>query len=169
MHSPHQALFTTATIGHVDLANRVALAPMTRVSATADGLPTDRIASYYRVFAEGGFALLITEGLYIDDQTSQGYLFQPGIANAAHAAGWQRVVDGVHDRGAKFFAQLMHAGSQSQGNPHTTITWGPPPYDRKASSWPCTAVRPVRGSASDDHRADRPSPRRLRQCGAKCA
>ncbi|WP_244184944.1 NADH:flavin oxidoreductase [Mycobacterium scrofulaceum] len=125
MHSPHQALFTTATIGHVDLANRVALAPMTRVSATADGLPTDRIASYYRVFAEGGFALLITEGLYIDDQTSQGYLFQPGIANAAHAAGWQRVVDGVHDRGAKFFAQLMHAGSQSQGNPHTTITWGP--------------------------------------------
>ena len=77
---------TATTIGGVDLANRVALAPMTRVSATADGLPTARMASYYRVFAEGGFALLITEGLYIDDQTSQGQLFQPGIANAAHAA-----------------------------------------------------------------------------------
>lgn len=136
MHPPHQTLFEAATIGNVELAHRVALAPMTRVSATADGVPTDRIASYYRVFAEGGFALLITEGLYIDDQTSQGYLFQPGIANAAHAAGWQPVVDGVHNCEAKFFAQLMHAGSQSQGNPHTTITWGPSAVRPKGEQLP---------------------------------
>ena len=45
IHPPHQALFNAATISNVDLANRVALAPITRVSATADGLPTDRIAS----------------------------------------------------------------------------------------------------------------------------
>ncbi|SPM27902.1 NADH:flavin oxidoreductase [Mycobacterium terramassiliense] len=125
MRPPHETLFETTTIGGVGLAGRVALAPMTRVSATADGLPTDQMASYYRRFAEGGFALLITEGLYIDEKTSQGYLFQPGIANSAHAAAWRRIVDGVHDRGAKYFAQLMHAGSQSQGNPRTTITWGP--------------------------------------------
>lgn len=68
---------------------------------------------------------MITEGLYLDDQTSQGYLFQPGIANSAQAEAWQRVVDGVHAAGAKFFAQLMHAGSQSQRNRHTTTTWGP--------------------------------------------
>ena len=68
---------------------------------------------------------MITEGPYIDDQTSQGYFFQPGIANAAQSAAWRRVVDGVHAAGAKFFAQLMHAGSQSQGNSHTNSTWGP--------------------------------------------
>jgi 2,4-dienoyl-CoA reductase-like NADH-dependent reductase (Old Yellow Enzyme family) len=60
---PYHALFDATSIGDVDLANRVALAPMTRVSATAEGLPTNQIASYYRRFAEGGFALLITEGL----------------------------------------------------------------------------------------------------------
>ena len=120
----HDNLFSPTLIGDVGLENRIALAPMTRVSAAADGVPTDRIGSYYRVFADGGFGLLITEGLYIDDQTSQGYFFQPGIANPTHAAAWTRVVDGVHAAGAKFFAQLMHAGSQSQGNPHTT-TWGP--------------------------------------------
>lgn|GEM_PF-7036923 len=38
-HPPHQTLFNAATIGNVDLANPVALAPMTRVSATADGRP----------------------------------------------------------------------------------------------------------------------------------
>ena len=118
-------LFSPTLIGGVGLDNRIALAPMTRVSAAADGVPTDRIGSYYRVFADGGFGLLITEGLYVDDQTSQGYLFQPGIANPSHAAAWTRVVDGVHAAGSKFFAQLMHAGSQSQGNPHTTTTWGP--------------------------------------------
>jgi 2,4-dienoyl-CoA reductase-like NADH-dependent reductase (Old Yellow Enzyme family) len=135
-HPPHQTLFNAITIGDVDLANRVALAPMTRVSATAEGLPTDQMGSYYRRFAEGGFALLITEGLYIDDQTSQGYLFQPGIANSAHAAAWQRVVDGVHDCGAKYFAQLMHAGSQSQGNPHTTTIWGPSAIRPKGEQLP---------------------------------
>lgn len=123
--SRFQALFEATSIGRVDLSNRIALAPMTRVSATADGLATDRIARYYRVFADGGFALLITEGLYIDGQTSQGYLFQPGIANNAHVAAWEPVVAGVHAAGGKFFAQLMHAGSQSQGNPRTATTWGP--------------------------------------------
>jgi 2,4-dienoyl-CoA reductase-like NADH-dependent reductase (Old Yellow Enzyme family) len=121
----YEPLFRPASIGGVDLTNRVALAPMTRVSATADGVPNDRIAGYYRSFAEGEFSLLITEGLYIDDQTSQGYFFQPGITNPAQAAAWKRVVAGVHASGSKFFAQLMHAGSQSQGNPHTTVTWGP--------------------------------------------
>lgn len=124
-HPPYETLFRPTSIGGVDLANRVGLAPMTRVSATADGVPTDRIGGYYRSFADGGFGLLITEGLYIDDQTSQGYLFQPGIANPTQVAAWKRVVDGVHDGGAKFFAQLMHAGSQSQGNPRTSTTWGP--------------------------------------------
>jgi 2,4-dienoyl-CoA reductase-like NADH-dependent reductase (Old Yellow Enzyme family) len=121
----HESLFGPTAIGEVDLTNRIALAPMTRVSATAEGVPTDRIGAYYQVFADGGFALLITEGLYIDDQTSQGYFFQPGIANPAQAAAWKRVVEAVHASGSKFFAQLMHAGSQSQGNPHTTTTWGP--------------------------------------------
>jgi 2,4-dienoyl-CoA reductase-like NADH-dependent reductase (Old Yellow Enzyme family) len=125
MNSFDESLFSRTVIGDVELTNRIALAPMTRVSATADGSPTDRMGSYYRVFAEGGFALLITEGLYIDDQASQGYLFQPGIANSAHVDAWRRIVDGVHASGSKYFAQLMHAGSQSQGNPYTTVRWAP--------------------------------------------
>ena len=124
-HPRHDVLFGSTSIGDVELTNRIALAPMTRVSATADGMPTDRIGAYYRVFADGGFGLLITEGLYIDDQMSQGYLFQPGVANRAQAEAWRPVVETVHISGAKFFAQLMHAGSQSQGNPHSPTTWGP--------------------------------------------
>lgn len=124
-HAPYESLFRPTSIAGVNLTNRVALAPMSRVSATAEGLPTDRMGAYYRAFADGGFGLLITEGLYIDDQTSQGYYFQPGISNSAQVAAWKPVVDGVHASGAKFFTQLMHAGSQSQGNRHTTTTSAP--------------------------------------------
>ncbi|MFE7423356.1 NADH:flavin oxidoreductase [Rhodococcus sp. NPDC057529] len=121
----HSALFGSTEIAKVLLGNRIALAPMTRVSATADGDPTDQVGDYYRVFAEGGFGLLITEGLYIDQQASQGYLFQPGIATEAHAKAWAPIIARIHETGAKVFAQLMHAGSQSQANPFTDVTLAP--------------------------------------------
>lgn len=47
------SLFSPTEIGNVRVGNRIALAPMTRVSATADGRPTDRVGAYYRVFADG--------------------------------------------------------------------------------------------------------------------
>ena len=61
-----QPLFSPIHIGEVLLQNRLAVAPMTRVSATADGRPTQRMAQYYASFAEGGFGLVITEGIYTD-------------------------------------------------------------------------------------------------------
>lgn len=133
-HPPHETLFRSTSIGGIYVANRIALAPMTRVSATAAGLPTDRIGGYYKMFVEGGFRLLITEGLYIDDQTSQGYFFQPGIANSAQAAAWTRVVDGVHAYGAKFFAQLMHVGTSLKATHTPPSPGGPQPCALKASS-----------------------------------
>ncbi|MDJ0460092.1 NADH:flavin oxidoreductase, partial [Arthrobacter sp. NQ7] len=59
-----EPLWTSLRIGPTELPNRVALAPMTRVSATEDGHATGRMASYYSRFAAGGFGLLITEGIY---------------------------------------------------------------------------------------------------------
>ena len=118
-------LWSPVRIGSTQLANSVALAPMTRVSATGDGLVTDRMVSYYESFARGGFGLLITEGIYPDTAYGQGYLFQPGIATGEQARSWAMVVDAVHAAGAKIFAQLMHAGSQAQGNRFVDSTIGP--------------------------------------------
>ena len=44
------------------LPNRTVVAPMSRVSATEDGLATGRMQRYYGAFARGGFAVVITEG-----------------------------------------------------------------------------------------------------------
>ncbi|UUL75482.1 NADH:flavin oxidoreductase [Pseudarthrobacter sp. Fe7] len=118
-------LWNTLRIGSTELPNRVALAPMTRVSASEDGHATERMASYYSRFARGGFGLLITEGIYTDTAHSQGYLFQPGLATAEQTESWVKVVDAVHARGSRIFAQLMHAGAQAQGNRHVGSTIGP--------------------------------------------
>jgi 2,4-dienoyl-CoA reductase-like NADH-dependent reductase (Old Yellow Enzyme family) len=118
-------LWSPMQIGSTELENRVALAPMTRISATEDGLVTEKMVSYYEAFARGGFGLLITEGIYSDTAHSQGYLFQPGLATEEQARSWATVVEAVHTAGAKTFAQLMHAGAQAQGSRFVDSTIGP--------------------------------------------
>lgn len=110
------SILTTFAINNVPLANRLAVAPMTRVSATASGFPTQAMHDYYLRFAEGGFGLVITEGLYTDETFSQGYRFQPGLANQQQALAWAGITQALQAHGAKVFAQLMHAGALSQGN-----------------------------------------------------
>ncbi len=114
----HPAL-QSSRIGRFELTNRLTVAPMSRVSAGADGTPTDEMAQYYAQFARGGFGLVISEGTYTDTAHSQGYRNQPGLATDAHVTGWRRVTDAVHATGTPMFAQLMHAGAISQGNAHS--------------------------------------------------
>ncbi|MFD5277020.1 NADH:flavin oxidoreductase [Pseudarthrobacter sp. NPDC058362] len=118
-------LWAPVRLGSTELENRVALAPMTRVSATEDGHATEKMAAYYEAYARGGFSLLVTEGIYPDTAYSQGYLFQPGIATEEQAQSWTKVVDRVHAAGARIFAQLMHAGAQAQGNRFVDSSVGP--------------------------------------------
>lgn len=96
------------------LRNRLAVAPMTRVSASGDGLATDRMRGYYRDFARGGFAIVITEGTYTDRDASQGYDRQPGIANRWQAKSWAPIATAISDHGSLAIMQLMHAGALSQ-------------------------------------------------------
>ena len=126
-----QALFTPLQLGSLALPNRMAVAPMTRISATDDGRASPRMASYYASFAEGGFSLIITEGIYTDKAYAQGYLNQPGLTDPAQVDAWRHVVDRVHSAGGRIIAQLMHAGALSQGNRFRDHTAGPSPVQPK--------------------------------------
>jgi 2,4-dienoyl-CoA reductase-like NADH-dependent reductase (Old Yellow Enzyme family) len=134
--SPSRSMLDAASLAGLTLRNRLAVAPMTRVSATVDGHPTRRMVEYYRGFADGGFGLVITEGVYTDKAFSQGYLHQPGLTDDAQVEGWRRVVDAVHASGGKVVAQLMHAGALSQGNPYRSHTVGPSAVRPKGSQMP---------------------------------
>ena len=107
-------LLAPAAIGGVALANRLAVAPMSRVSTAGDGVPTENMVDYYAAFAHGGFGLIVTEGTYIDHAHSQAYANQPAIVTDEQVRAWARVVDAVHAAGGRIVLQLMHAGALVQ-------------------------------------------------------
>lgn len=66
MASYREQILTPFDIKNLSLKNRLAVAPMTRVSASEDGLATEKMIQYYERFASGGFGLIISEGLYTE-------------------------------------------------------------------------------------------------------
>ena len=89
------------------LANRIAMAPMTRSRAGAGGVPTELVAEYYAQRASAG--LIISEGVQ-PSVVGQGYPWTPGLHSEEQVAGWRKVTDAVHAAGGVIFAQLMHTG-----------------------------------------------------------
>lgn len=111
MHSDAEpALFSPTTIGAIPVANRVAMAPLTRSRAGMDGVHSPLAIAYYRQRASAG--LVITEATNISRQ-GRGYAFTPGIWTDAHVAAWRRVTAAVHEAGGRIVCQLWHVGRMS--------------------------------------------------------
>ncbi|MEE4023348.1 alkene reductase [Gordonia sp. PKS22-38] len=100
-------LFETYELGRLPLANRVVMAPMTRVRASADGVPSPSAADYYAQRATAG--LIVSEGLSPSRQ-GQSEPNIPGMYRDEHVEAWKPITAAVHDNGGKVFAQLMHGG-----------------------------------------------------------
>lgn len=114
MDTQRTKLFDFFSINDRSLKNRAVVAPMTRRSATASGVPTNEMEQYYSAFASGGFGLIITEGTYTDNLYSQTDFNQPGITNDAQQKAWSQIVEKVHQEQALIICQLMHGGALSQ-------------------------------------------------------
>ncbi len=108
-----EALFRPFPFGSTTLWNRIVMAPMTR-SQSPGGIPTPEVASYYRRRAEGGVALIVTEGTVVDHPGSNGYPSVPRIYGAEALEGWRHVVEEVHRAGSAIIPQLWHVGSVRQ-------------------------------------------------------
>jgi N-ethylmaleimide reductase len=97
-------------IGAIDVANRIAMAPLTRSRAGLDGVHTPLAARYYGQRASAG--LIITEATDISLQ-GHGYARTPGIFTDAQVPAWRLVTDAVHEAGGRIIVQLMHVGRLS--------------------------------------------------------
>ncbi len=100
-------LYSPVTLGPYTFKNRIAMSPMTRSRAVGN-VPDDLMAEYYRQRAASA-GLIITEGTS-PSPNGLGYPRIPGIFSAAQVAGWKKVTDAAHSKGAKIFVQLMHTG-----------------------------------------------------------
>jgi N-ethylmaleimide reductase len=110
------SLFDPLQAGDLHLANRIAMAPLTR-NRSPNAVPGDLTATYYAQRASAG--LLITEATAISHQ-GQGYADVPGLYGTEQLDGWKRVTGAVHAAGGKIVTQLWHVGRIS----HTALQPG---------------------------------------------
>ncbi len=103
-------LLSPFEIGSLKLKNRVCMAPMTR-NKSPNNVPGDNVVEYYRKRAEGDVALIITEGTCPGHKAASGYPDVPFFDGDEALAGWQRVVDAVHQEGGKIAPQIWHVGA----------------------------------------------------------
>jgi len=108
------ALFEPLQLGDLTLANRIVMAPLTRMRSKQPGnIPYALNAQYYAQRAGAG--LIITEATQISQQ-GQGYPGTPGIHSPEQVVGWQSVTQSVQAKGGKIFLQLWHVGRISHSS-----------------------------------------------------
>ncbi|MFC8798662.1 NADH:flavin oxidoreductase/NADH oxidase [Promicromonospora sp. NPDC057138] len=104
-------LFEPMTLRGLSVPNRVWLSPMCEYSAV-DGVPNDWHLVHLGARAVGGFGLVMTEATAV---VPEGRISpqDTGIWNDEQTAAWKRIVDFVHERGARIGIQLAHAGRKA--------------------------------------------------------
>ena len=142
-------LFDPIRFGHIEAANRIVMAPLTRNRAADGQVPTDLMTEYYVQRASAG--LIVTEATQISP-TGQGYLDTPGIYSAGQISGWRRIANAVHTMGGKLVMQLWHVGRIS----HTSLQPG------KAAPVSSTARRAATKTFTANGFEDVSAPRALR-------
>jgi N-ethylmaleimide reductase len=146
-------LFEPLSVGALTLPNRVLMAPLTRMRATAPGdVPNPLMAEYYRQRAGAG--LIVTEGTQISP-IGKGNMDTPGIYSDEQVEGWRLITDAVHDAGGRIAAQLWHVGRVS----HPALLDGEVPVSASANTYRSRAS--LKGANGLPERADSPTPRAL--------
>lgn len=123
MAYPH--LLAPGRIGSMELRNRIVMSPMETMYGTPDGLPSERTVAYFAARAAGGVGLITVGATGIDHQHPE----TPGGLHLGTDAGvdaHRRLVEAVHEHGAKIQPQIVHAGPDGLGpEMHGVTSLGP--------------------------------------------
>jgi len=107
-------LFEPIKVGHMDLAHRVVLAPLTRLRNSEDNLATDNQVTYYQQRAADPGTLLISEATPVRPEAGAKPRL-PGIWTEEQAQRWKKVTSAVHNKKSYIFMQLWAFGRKARG------------------------------------------------------
>lgn len=109
-----EKLYSPLKVGAITAANRIFMAPLTRLRSIEPGdIPTPLMAEYYRQRASAG--LIISEATQISAQ-AKGYAGAPGIHSQEQIAAWKKITAGVHAENGHMAVQLWHTGRISHAS-----------------------------------------------------
>ena len=103
-------LFEPVSIAGMELRNRVVMPPMGTNMATPEGQVTETIRRYYEERAKGGVGLIIVETTCIDAPVGKTTERQMAIDDDRYIPGLSRLVETIHQHGARALLQLQHGG-----------------------------------------------------------
>jgi 2,4-dienoyl-CoA reductase-like NADH-dependent reductase (Old Yellow Enzyme family) len=107
------ALFEPGTIGGLEIRNRFLRPATSETMADEAGSPTEQLVDLYETLARNEVGLVITGHLYVHSR-GQYAPRQSGIYGDSLLPRLAGMTGRVRRHGARFFAQLAHAGSQSR-------------------------------------------------------
>ncbi|AKA01957.1 12-oxophytodienoate reductase [Streptomyces noursei ZPM] len=141
-------LFTPVRMGDLELPNRIAMAPLTRMRADNPGhVPTALQAEYYAQRASAG--LIVGEATAISPD-GFGWADTPGLWSPEQIRGWRQVTEAVHSAGGRMIAQLWHTGALS----HPDLRGGALPLS-------ASAINPQQRSVTPSGRKPTVTPRAM--------
>ncbi|MCB2185489.1 MAG: NADH:flavin oxidoreductase [Deltaproteobacteria bacterium] len=105
-------LFTPASLGGVELPNRLVRSATYEGAALPDGGVGDELLRLYERLAQGGAGLIITGYLFVEPP-GKALPRQMGAHDPALLSGLTRLVEVMHQHGARVALQLAHAGRQT--------------------------------------------------------
>lgn len=100
-------LFSPISLGSIELANRILMAPLTRARADANHVPSPLMIQHYADRATAG--LIVTEATMAMENCC-AFMNEPGIYSKVQIDGWKKVTEAVHEKGGKIVVQLWHGG-----------------------------------------------------------
>lgn len=113
MSSNSYKLLESFKLGHLTLKNRIVLAPMGTMFASADGSVSKRLFDFLVGYARAGVGLVITEGTNIDDKESLVLSPPLLIHQDRYIPGLNELAESVKEKGATIICQLAHGGRQT--------------------------------------------------------
>lgn len=138
MDSALEMLLSPVDLGSLSLRNRVVL-PGHTTNFAHGNRPTARHTAYLAERAKGGVGLVITEAIRVHP-TSAGRHISLGSFDDDSIDDYAAMVSAVRGEGATFFAQIMHAGRQANGDATRTAGWSASPIPWTTGAYPPHAM-----------------------------
>jgi 2,4-dienoyl-CoA reductase-like NADH-dependent reductase (Old Yellow Enzyme family) len=103
-------IFSSFRVNKFTFRNRLGVAPMTRMSSAGDSIPRQDVLDFLVRRAEKGAALVFTEAIVTDYESSQGYPGQARMTTQRQIDAWTPVVKKIQQNGAVAIMQMFHCG-----------------------------------------------------------
>ncbi|MDR1815914.1 MAG: FAD-dependent oxidoreductase [Clostridiales Family XIII bacterium] len=107
----YERLLSPGRIGDVEIKNRLVVGPMV-TCMNPGGLASEQWIRYHEEKAKGGWGLIITEDYRVNEHAG-GYPHIAGLYNEEQVESHKKLTEAVHRHGAKIFAQIYHAGRET--------------------------------------------------------